>query len=413
MKADPQNTEKLLEKLAEYNSSPGQGLTRGSYSKEYKEAVQALVEIMEDLDLKVSMDEIGNIAGRREGRSPDLPAVCVGSHLDSVRNGGIYDGPGGVVTGLEVARIIKEEGIANDHPFQVMCFVEEEGTSLQSGLLGSSWFTGEVSEDQVYGLKYENSRSAKEVVEAFRNEFANIPLFGESGSNPSNIGAFFEVHIEQGPVLEKNDMKLGIVTSIAGTSTIEVTVKGRADHAGSTPMDLRADPFQVVARTSDRMFSYARNIPRTVATVGKLEIPGGSSNRIPERVWFTMDLRSADPEVMDSLIPEAERILKEERALNGTEARVVTCHFVSPVALDPKLGNILRVHASDITRTMDITSGAAHDTLVMARHYPSAMLFVPCEGGRSHCPEEKADPEDFALAAEVLYRSFLEMDDSR
>lgn len=408
MRAETNNIDKLLKKFSGYNSTPKTGLTRVSYSEAYRNAVHELVEIMENLELKVCMDELGNIAGRREGRDPDLPAICVGSHLDSVRNGGIYDGPGGIVTGLELARILRDEDIENEHPFQVMSFVDEEGAALKSGLLGSRWFTEEISWKEVEPLGYVSSGDARKVIGEFRSYFSSLPYFAEAGYDPKNIGAFLEVHIEQGPVLESKGVHLGVVSSIAGTSKIEVTVNGRADHAGSTPMDFRADPFQVVARVADRMFSYARRFPQTVATVGQLEIPGGSFNRVPEKVWFTMDLRSADPHVMDSMIPEVEKILNEETGLNGTEAKMHTCHYVSPVALDPDLGNILRKHAADVTDTMDITSGAAHDTLVMARHYPSAMLFVPCEGGRSHCPEEKADPHDFALAAEVLYRSFFE-----
>ncbi len=411
MKADIQSIDQLLNDLARHNSSPGKGITRPCYSTEYKDVCQTVIRIMKELDMKVYMDDVGNIIARKEGRNPELPAVCVGSHLDTVRNGGKFDGAGGVVSGLEVVKILNANDVKLNHPIQIFCFVEEEGTALQSGLLGSRWFNGEAVESDLLPLKYENKANALEVIRQFRSDFSEVPSFNEIGHDPRKIRCFFEVHIEQGPVLETKGARLGVVSAIAGTSTIEVSVSGRADHAGSTPMDLRSDAFEVAAHAAVEMYRYARSFPHAVATVGRLEIPNGSSNRVPDSTWFTLDLRSADRAVMDKLIPHAKGILDELTEKNGTRVEVSTSHFVPPIELNPGLRKILMEKALSLSdRVMDISSGAAHDSLVMAKYFPTAMLFVPSKGGRSHCPEEFSEAGDFALAVDVLVETILELD---
>lgn len=409
MRAEAGYVRELIEKLSLHNSTPGEGITRPSFSREFADVNANVIERMKDLGMDVYMDQVGNLVGRLEGMDPELSAICIGSHLDTVRNGGKYDGAAGIVCGLEVVRLIRDRGVVLKHPLQVMAFVEEEGTALQSGLLGSRWFNGEAEKEDLLGLKYENNRSALEVIEAFRNSFPEIPECKDG--RIKDIRAFFEVHIEQGPVLETEGMDLGIVTAIAGTSTIEVSVKGRADHAGSTPMDLRCDAFEVAAQAAVEMYRYARSFPHAVATVGRIEIPNGSSNRVPDRTWFTLDLRSADGETMDGLIPHAKEVLRKLAEQNGTSVEISISHFVPPIELDPELRNILKDKAHDLSDSvMEINSGAAHDSLVMAKYYPTAMLFVPSKEGRSHCPEESSRAEDFALAVDVLADTLAEMD---
>lgn len=413
MKANIQRIEKLLDGFSRHNSTPGKGITRPCYSPEYKSVCEAVVEIMKELDMSVFMDEVGNIIGRKEGTNPGLPALCIGSHLDTVRNGGKFDGAGGVVSGLEVVRVLNENNVELEHPIQIFCFVEEEGTALQSGLLGSRWFNGEANDSDLLLLKYENKANAQEIIREFRTHFDHIPSYGDLEHDIRNIRCFFEVHIEQGPVLETKNYQLGVVSAIAGTSTIEVSVSGRADHAGSTPMDLRSDAFEVAAQTAVEMYGYARSFPHAVATVGRSEIPNGSSNRVPDRTWFTMDLRSADSETMDKLIPHAKETLAKFASKNGTEVKVSTSHFVPPIELDSQLRSIMMEKAKGFTRNvMEISSGAAHDSLVMAKYYPTAMLFVPSKGGRSHCPEECSEARDFAFAVNVLVDTILEIDSS-
>ena len=411
MKADAKRIDRILSDLAQYNSTPGMGITRPSYSKEYREVCHALIRMMSDLGMHPFMDEIGNVLGRKEGKGWGRPAISMGSHLDTVRNGGKFDGAAGIACALELLTVLKENHIQLDHPLQLFCFQEEEGTALQAGLLGSRWFNGEAVEKDLSILKYENKLDALQVIREFRRDFPEIPSFASMGSDPRDIRCFLEVHIEQGPVLESKGVHVGVVSAIAGSSTIEVTVSGRSDHAGSTPMDLRSDTFEVAARAAVEMYEYARSFPSTVATVGRIEIPGGSSNRIPGKTWFTMDLRSSDREIMDTLIPHAVQTLERVAAENGTHVEFSTSHFVPPVGLDPELGRILLDKTAEITgNTMELNSGAAHDSLVMAKYFPTAMLFVPSRGGRSHCPEEYSDVADLALAVDVLTRTVLELD---
>ncbi len=409
MKANTQRIDELLNELSRHNSTPGQGITRPSFSSEFRDVNRTVMEIMKGLGMQVYMDRVGNLVGRMEGLTPDLPAVCIGSHLDTVRNGGKYDGAAGVIAGLEVVRLLKEQNMELHHPIQIMAFVEEEGTALQSGFLGSRWFNGEASEDDLIPLKYENVRNAREMVEEFRHSFSDIPFPDADWAR--NIRAFFEVHIEQGPVLESKGCRLGVVSAIAGTSTIEVSVEGRADHAGSTPMNLRSDAFEVAAHAAVEMYRYARSLPHTVATVGRLEIPNGSSNKVPDRTWFTMDLRSSDRETMDKLIPHAKEVLKEISDRNGTRVNISTSHFVPPIELDPELRKILEKTAQSFTdRVIHISSGAGHDSMIMAKYFPTAMLFVPSRGGRSHCPEEFSESADLALAVDVLLGTIIAVD---
>jgi allantoate deiminase len=409
LRADAGHVRDLIENLSLHNSTPGDGITRPSFSREFVDVNKQVIEIMKGLGMDVYMDQVGNLTGRLEGSDPSLPALCVGSHLDTVRNGGKYDGAAGIVCGLELVRLLRGRGVVLKHPIQVMAFVEEEGTALQSGLLGSRWFNGEAAKEDLLGLQFENNRSAVKVIEEFRNSFPEVPECKDG--RIKNIRAFFEVHIEQGPVLETEGMDLGIVNAIAGTSTIEVSVKGRADHAGSTPMDLRTDAFEVAAHAAVEMYRYARSFPHAVATVGRIEIPNGSSNRVPDRTWFTLDLRSADAETMDGLIPHAKEVLLKMAEQNGSSVEVSISHFVPPIELDPELRNILNEKAHVLSdRVMEINSGAAHDSLVMAKYSPTAMLFVPSRGGRSHCPEESSRAEDLALAVDVLADALAEMD---
>ena len=411
MKADAKRIDRILDEFAGYNSTPGEGITRPSYSSEYRGVCHALVRMMRDLGMDPYMNEIGDLLGRKEGRESGKPAISMGSHLDTVRNGGRFDGTAGIACALELLTLLRENHIQLDHPLQLFCFQEEEGTALQGGLLGSRWFTGEASEKDVSILKYENTVDALQVIRDFRRDFPEIPSFDSMGSDPRDIRCFLEVHIEQGPVLEKRGLHVGVVSAIAGSSTIEVTVSGRPDHAGSTPMDLRADSFEVLARTAVEMYEYARSFPSTVATVGRVEIPGGSSNRVPGSTWFTLDLRSSDREIMDTLIPHAVQTLERVAAENGTHVEFSTSHFVPPVELDRELRRILLDKTAEVTGSaMELNSGAAHDSLVLAKYFPTAMLFVPSRGGRSHCPEEYSDVADLALAVDVMTQAVLELD---
>ncbi|SUC31773.1 N-carbamoyl-L-amino acid hydrolase [Providencia rettgeri] len=237
METSTSRIQRHLEQLAEYTATPGQGTTRMSYSEQDKQARDYLKQEMRALGLHVREDAIGNIYGRLEGQQPDLPAVIVGSHFDSVPHGGAFDGPAGIVTGLDVVARIREQNLTPKYPLEVIALVEEEGTSFGRGLMASSVITGLIGTKELYQLKDRQGVSAAARMAAAGFNADNA---AQAVLNPKNVKAFLELHIEQGPVLEQANEDVGIVETIVGISQLEIKLTGKAGHAGTTPMNMRA-----------------------------------------------------------------------------------------------------------------------------------------------------------------------------
>jgi len=399
---------KDLEELAKYNATPGNGLTRFSLTEEDQKARKYLKKEMKLLGIEVYEDAAGTIIGRIEGEIKDGPVVMLGSHFDSVKNGGNFDGSAGVITGLEVARVIKENNIKTKYPIEIIGMIEEEGGRFGSGVFGSRAMVGKVTKEQLINNKDENGVSMYDAMQDFG---INPEDIDKAKRDKSKLRAFIELHIEQGPILEKFNQNIGIVDFIVGIHEFKVIIKGRPDHAGTTPMDMRANPLDTAAKVISRISDYAKNAGEgTVATVGVLNVKPGAANIVPSEVMFTVDIRSKNSDCIDKVGKEIEELLKVETEDTEVKYEIVNMLNVKPVKLSE---HIIEKFSNNCEKlgfsNRKMLSGAGHDAMIMAEITDVGLLFVPSKDGRSHCPEEWTDYEDLQKGIEVVLNTVLDI----
>ncbi|HCD85797.1 MAG TPA: Zn-dependent hydrolase [Agrobacterium sp.] len=357
--------------------------------------------------LNVSTDAGGNLIGRREGAEPQAGTIMLGSHSDTVPDGGRFDGVAGVVVALEVARILSRRDVALRHNLAVVDFLAEEVSIFGVSCIGSRAMAGVLPQDWLRRIS-----DGRDLAKAIRDvggkpESLETPL-------ADDLKAFLELHIEQGPVLEREKIALGVVTTIVGINRVEIEVKGRPDHAGTTPMGLRADALVAAARIVSEIERFATELSggpgHFTATVGEFEISPNAANVVPGRVRMLVDIRAERAEDKEAFVSWLTGL--DADGENTIEARLISAN--PGVQMDDGLQETLAKAADGLdTPYRKMVSGAGHDAAFMARLCPSAMLFVPCRDGRSHCPEEWADAADLALAAEVLANTIMELDRKR
>ena len=409
MKANLSRIRKDLENLACFNATPEKGLTRFSLTPEDRGARDYLAGQLRQLDVNVYEDAAANLVGRRKGADPSLPPVMIGSHFDSVRNGGNFDGQAGVVAALEILRCLEENNIRTAHPIEMIAMIEEEGGRFKSGVLASRAMALGLTLDELDRHKDEDGISIAEAMTSFGFDPSRI---AEARRNPGEVRAFLELHIEQGPLLEKEGVDLGIVSSIVGTDLMRVTVKGRPDHAGTTPMDLRLDALKTAAAVINQIPALAIEQGKgSVATVGTLSVRPGAPNIVPGEVEFTVDTRSLDASCINLMKKRITDSLEKISRDDGTTFQLDQLLKVDPVAMDEEIRQELQHQAEMLGFSWrTISSGAGHDAMVMAPVFPTAMVFVPSKGGRSHCPEEWTDYEDLQKGIELLYHTVISLD---
>ncbi|HEU4449192.1 MAG TPA: Zn-dependent hydrolase [Gaiellaceae bacterium] len=383
-----------LEAAALIGADPRGGVSRFAWTPELARANAWLGERLAELGLEVELDPAGNVLGRwaaGEGR-----AVLVGSHLDTVPNGGRYDGALGVLAALDVVRRLRAEGLEPRRPLWVVSFNDEEGARFQTGMLGSRAFCGECD------LEDWARRGVPEAMAEAGQDFAR--LAGARGVD--GAGAYLELHIEQGPVLERSGVDLGVVTAVTGILGFRARFLGEANHAGTTPMELRRDALAGAARAVLALRDAARGSADTTANVGVIAAEPGGFNVVPGAAEFTIDVRSATAEGFGRLEPLVRETLAAIAADEGLELELRETHRKAPVALDAGLVDVLEEAArAEGATTLRMPSGAGHDAMVLAHHVPAAMLFVPSRGGMSHSPDEFTAPEQCELGARVLARA--------
>lgn len=397
---------KDLETLAQFTATPGAGVTRMAFSPEERQAREYLQREMEAIGLEVYTDAVGNLFGRRAGKDPEAPVVMIGSHIDSVKNGGPFDGAAGVVAALEIARALQDMGKETVHPIEVVVMTEEEGGRFGSGLFGSRAIVDGISQEELTGTFDEERISKAEAMKAFGLDPDKVR---EAVRKPGSVKAFLELHIEQGPVLESTGTKIGIVESIVGIRTFFVTIYGSADHAGTTPMNMRRDALVAASRVITAIDGIAREAgENTVGTVGSIQVKPGSNNVVPAEVRFSIDLRDGDNEVIERATAKIKQVLAEVCEAANLTYTWEEALSVPPVATEAKIIDIVAEAAQrkNISFRM-MPSGAGHDAMVMARLAPVGLLFVPSRDGKSHCPEEWTDYEDIALGAELYLDAVL------
>lgn len=392
-----------LDALAAVGAIDGGGCARLALSDEDKSGRDLVVGWMKALGLDVRIDAIGNVIGLRAGREAGAP-VMTGSHIDTVRTGGRYDGNYGVLAGLEVVRALNEASIVTRRPLAVAFFTNEEGARFQPDMMGSLVYAGGLGLDEAYAATDRDGRSVGD-------ELRRIGYLGAAKPGALRPHAFVELHIEQGPILDEEKIQVGVVESVQGISWTEYTVTGVSNHAGTTPMRLRRDAGYLAASTNVFVRALAQQMGGDqVGTVGALSLRPNLINVVPNQAVFTVDLRNtveerlkiAEARVAEHIaqVAEDERVAVESRVLARFE----------PVPFNAALVDRVEAHAEALGLShRRMPSGAGHDAQMMQRLCPTAMIFVPSVGGLSHNVKEHTWPEDLAAGAQVLANLLLEL----
>ena len=391
-----------LEALARFNSTPGEGVTRLPFTKEAREACEFLKERFRAAGLETREDAIGNIIGVLPGKDRELPAAAMGSHYDTVYNGGMFDGQAGVISALEIARCLREQGIKLERDFVVIAFNDEEGVRFHRSYLGSYGILGR---DQQQAIRDYKDRDGISIREAMMSWDMDPDRISEAVWDCKKVRAFIELHIEQGPVLDSEGLEVGIVQSVVGFRRYMVTVHGRADHSGTTPMDLRSDAVDTASRVIAWMGDFARSLnDGTVATAGYLRVEPCVENIVPSSCEFSAEVRSEHRESLDAFTEGLKKMLRESAELCKTGFEIVEKMDIPPVKLSRELCD--RLEESCRSRGFShkrMHSGAGHDAQEIASACETVMIFAPSRDGRSHCREEWTDFEDIAKAAAAAY----------
>ncbi len=349
----------------------------------------------------VTVDAMGNIFARRKGKRDDLPPVVCGSHLDTQPTGGKFDGVYGVLAGLEIVRTLNDLNYETDAPIEVSVWTNEEGSRFAPAMVGSGVFAG------VFDLAYGHSRADRDG-KTIGDELTRIGYRGALPTGGREFRAFFEAHIEQGPILEAERKTIGVVQGIQGIRWFEVTVTGAESHAGTTPMNRRRDAMLGAARAIDRINTIALDFPPGVSTVGLVQVSPNSRNTIPGTVFFTVDLRHPDDATLLKMKARLDTALTETCGERGLAVDNKEIWWSPAVHYDASCIDAVRRAATDMGYAhRDIVSGAGHDAGYIARVAPVGMVFVPCKDGISHNEIEDASPDDLAAGCNVLMRAML------
>ncbi|MGD8763481.1 MAG: Zn-dependent hydrolase [Desulfobacteraceae bacterium] len=404
MAAQIKRIQKDIDFINSCNASPEKGITRQTFSVEYLRAVTYVVDEMKQIGARISYCLGGNIRARLSGTNANGPAVMMGSHLDTVVHGGRFDGVVGVVAAVEAARIIMEEKISHRLPIDVVVFAEEEGSRFNWGLLGSSIWTGRLDHKRLENIKDSDGVTYPEAMVQ-----AGFEVSDESLLEPQKLRAMLEVHIEQGAVLEKQGYRIGLVEAIVGIQHLDIIIHGRADHAGTTPMDDRSDALQAAARIIAAVEEIAQDIgANTVATVGRIICEPGQVNVIPGRVTFSLDVRSSHKTILESAVTAITGRVKDICGERNLEFEITQLGSSEPVLLSGEIVDLIGEKAREKNiEPLRMVSGAGHDTALLADLTEAGMIFVPSQKGRSHCPQEFTRLEDICLGCEVLLETAL------
>jgi len=400
---DAERLRRRLDAMARIGASAGGGVTRLALTEEDGRARDLLARWLHEIGLEVRMDAVGNLFGIRAGRE-DAPAVLVGSHLDTVVDGGRLDGSLGVLAALEAAQTLEERGIATRRPLAIVSFTNEEGVRFQPDMMGSLAFAGHLSVEQMRGAAADDGATAGECLQ-------RIGYAGERAPGDLPVHAFLELHIEQGPLLERAGATIGVVEGVQGLSWTEIRLRGEANHAGTTPFDARHDAGLVAAE----IVAFARALsrergPGLRATAGSLRLAPGAVNIIPGEATLTVDLRHPEEASLAAAEEALERFAAERAAREGVAIAMQRLARTFPIRFDPTLVGLVEATAHRLGRTtLRLTSGAGHDAQILAACHPAAMVFVPSRGGRSHCPQEETAPADIAAGAAVLLQVVLQL----
>ena len=392
-----------LHALGQFGALDGGGTNRLALSDADQAARDWTVQQMRDLDMTVQVDAIGNVVATYAG-TEDLPPVMTGSHIDTVRTGGLYDGNYGVMAGLEVVATLRDAGVRTKRPIQVAFFTNEEGARFQPDMLGSLVMVG--------GMPLEDALAARAVDNGvlLGHELQRIGYSGSAPVGQPVVDSFIELHIEQGPVLEQEGKTIGVVEGVQGICWMEFSFEGTSNHAGTTPMALRHDAGMCAMRTTAFIAELVERYGgRQLGTVGAIQLKPNLINVIPSQAVMTVDLRNTDGALLQQAQAQVLAFARKVSASSGVRFEYRQLADFAPVAFDAELANSIEQHAhAQGLSTLRMPSGAGHDAQMLARVCPTAMVFVPSAGGLSHNVREHTEPEQLEQGANVLLQIMLE-----
>lgn len=396
-----------LMELGKIGMVEGKGLSRFSFTDQDIEAKELVKSYMVQAGLTVREDTVGNLFGRKEGKKADCPMIMMGSHIDTVSCGGRFDGILGVLAGIEVMHTMYENNISTEFPIEICAFKDEEGARFSFDMLGSRSIAGMLKEEDLL----RKDKDGVTIAEAMKSRGYQPEHYQQAAMRKGSIKAFIELHIEQGKVLESKNLPVGIVTGIYSSLWMGFTIKGAADHAGGTPMNLRKDALVAASKVIQYVNERAVSTGTGVGTVGRINVLPGGINIIPGEASFTIDLRAIEDDVAQEMerdvISYTENICRQ----NGLEfAPVEYMHKLPPTPCDPELQKtIAEAFKAAGQEVFYLPSGPGHDAMRIAKIAPIGIIFVRCKEGLSHCPEEWTSPEDCEVAGNVLYHTILKL----
>lgn len=405
MKVDGPRLWQRLQSLAQVGASPAGGIVRPGFGSAHAEALELIAGWTREAGLVPGLDATGNLIAVLPGRDPTLPAIGLGSHLDTVPNGGAFDGALGVLAALEAIQTLAESGKILQRSVAVIGFADEEGNNFGIGVLSAQLWTGAITPDRFASILDSTGRSLLEHISAF-----DVP--GLPRVERPTLAAFIEAHIEQGPVLEAQNQQAAAVQAIVGVSRVTVRLTGEANHAGTTPMDLRRDALWGAAELVLAVRELGKeHAGQAVATVGVLEVQPGATNVIPGEAELRVELRAPDSELLLELSQRVESAARAASTEHGLDLEISEWHHAPPVPMHPMVLQALRESFEDAALPpVTMPSWAGHDAKILARQVPTGMIFVPSQGGLSHSPLESSSPSDCTTAAQLLLHTAQRLD---
>jgi N-carbamoyl-L-amino-acid hydrolase len=389
--------------MAAFGAAPAGGCNRQALTDEDRDGRNQFIQWCEAAGCTIRIDAIGNIFARRAGSDEALAPVITGSHLDTQPSGGKYDGILGVLAGLEVIESLNDAGIATRHPLEVVVWTNEEGCRFDTAMMGSAVWSGNMPIDKAYALADRDGRTV-------RDELERTGFLGSEKAEHGQVQAAFELHIEQGPVLEQEQKSIGVVTGVQHMSRHRVVIHGAETHAGPTPMSMRRDPVMALARILPDLYALAdSHAPDGRVTFGYIDAQPGSSNTVPGRLELTVDIRHPDASAYRAMLDGYETTVNTACASLGLDVDMA-CFWEAPgvefdaACIDAVRGAVQRLGYS----YRDIVSGAGHDACNVSAVAPTSMIFVPCAGGVSHNEAESIAPRQAEEGANVLLHAMLD-----
>lgn len=401
-----QETENLLQWIANFAKDPNGGVTRFLYSPEWIRTQKELEKFMKNEGFEVYYDHVGNLYGKLEGTQYKDETILTGSHIDTVKNGGIYDGQYGIVAGIIALKYLREKYGQPLRNIEVVSMAEEEGSRFPFVYWGSKNIFGMAKKEDIKGIVDAEGISFEDAMKQ-----AGFGFEDKVVTTRKDIKAFLETHIEQGGVLEVEQKSVGVVQGIVGQRRFNIEITGESNHAGTTPMSYRKDAVYVTSKIVEMIIKMAKTYgDPLVATVGRMDVQPNISNVVPGKVSFSLDVRHIDKDILVKFTDEAISNMKGIVSKAGLEIHIDMWMDAAPVYMDPAVVDIVKGQCDKIGLNYKMMhSGAGHDSQIMARFVPTAMLFVPSHKGISHSPLEYTDPKDLGEGVKALIGAIYEL----